>query len=196
MIRTVTPLAAMLALCAAANAQFIRGHIGRPAAMPAGVIPTPSLPFPGAPGAPSPTPPPRYLPRPYLGNAFNDRWGYSPYWPVWYDSDPMPEATYTPAPASAPVYVIVPQAPAAPPQPVELRATLNLTVPMRAHVTVGGKEVDAKVSPLILESPVLQAGQSYTFDVKVTWPSGDRTEERTRRVSVDAGDSKSLKYFQ
>jgi uncharacterized protein (TIGR03000 family) len=162
--------------------------------MPAGVIPTPSLPFPGAPGAPSPTPPPRVLPRPYLANSFYSPWGYSPYWPVWYDTDPLPAATNPVVPT--PVYVIVPQAPAVPTPPVELRATLNLTVPMRSHVSVGDKEVDAKVSPLSLESPPLQPGQSYTFDVKVTWPNGDRTEERTRSVTVDAGDSKSLKYFQ
>jgi uncharacterized protein (TIGR03000 family) len=195
MIRTVLPLAAALVACAAASAQPA-AHIGRGgrfAPQPAGVIPTPSLPFPGAPGAPSPTSPIRPLPRSFLrGGGWYDPWGYSAYWPVWYDTDPVP----TVANPVVPVYVPVPQPVTIPQPPPDVRARLALTVPSRAHVWLSGKEVDPNVSPLILESPPLQPGQSYTFDLKVTWPSGGKTEERTRTVKVDAGDQKTLAYFE
>jgi uncharacterized protein (TIGR03000 family) len=194
MIRTATPLAAVLAFCAAAAAQPVI-HNSHGHSFPGGVIPTPSLPFPGAPGAPSPTTPMPPRPRPYFGAMpYYGPWGYSPFWPVWYDTDLVPPVvnnTIVPVPVYVPAPVTTTPAP-----PPELRASLALTVPPRSHVWLGGKEVDANVSPLVLQSPVLQAGQSYTFDVKVTWPEGNKTEERTRTVSVEAGDQKSLAYMR
>jgi hypothetical protein len=62
-------------------------------------------------------------------------------------------------------------------------------------VLLAGTEVDAAVRPLILESPVLREGQSYTFDVKVSWIEGSKTEERGRKVTVEAGENKSLTYL-
>jgi len=193
MIRTVAPFAAVVALCATAAAQPVI-RVGT-APQPQGVISAPSLPTIGTPGAPSPTTPPRPLPRPYVVAApYYGPWGYSPFWPVWYDTDPVPVVTRS-VPVPVPVYTAPSQTTIVlPSQPTELRARLALTIPMRSRVWLGGKEMDSNASPVVLESPPLQQGQSYTFDVKVAWPNGDKTEERTRSVTVGAGDQTSLTY--
>jgi uncharacterized protein (TIGR03000 family) len=205
MIRTLAPLVVAGAVCAAAAAQppVIR-HGSRP--MPAGVISSPSLPIAGGVvgGVPSPTTPVRPLPRPFLaGNPYYWGWGggyyYPDYywpWPDMYNVEPTLPYTYRAAQFAAPVTYVTPTYPTvvAPAQPTELRARLAITVPMRARVWIGDREIDANAKPLVVESPPLQAGQSYTFDVKVTWPENGKTEERTRAVTVGAGEQTSLTY--
>jgi len=211
MIRALTPLAVVFALCATAAADTVIIRNGSPP-RPAGVISPPQLPTHGVPGSPSPTTPPTTLPRParvappiYYGGYYG-AYGYSPYWPVWYDTDPAgyagaPYPGYgmggyaAPAAYSAPVVNVPVQNTIVLPTPApDLKARLTLNIPMRSRVWLGGKEVDAKASPLVLESPPLQEGQSYTFDVKIAWPEGDKTEERARSVIVGAGDQTSLTY--
>jgi uncharacterized protein (TIGR03000 family) len=180
MIRTLPALAVVLAVCATAAAQPPVIRHGNQMTQPQGVITGPSLGFPGALTAPSPSGPAYPLPRQSrFATPYYNAWGYSPFWPVWYDTDPSQTTT-----------IVLPT------PPVELRARLALTVPLRSRVWMGGKEVDANAAPLVLESPPLRADQSYTFDVKVTFPDGDKTEERTRSVIVGAGDEKSLTYQQ
>jgi uncharacterized protein (TIGR03000 family) len=192
-MRTTAALALTLILCASTEAQvIIRTRPIRTAPQPVGVIPAPALGI--SPGAL--TPPgvmaPRPTPRPYLaGNPYYGLWGgYAPFWPGYYDAPLAPTVVNN--------YIPVPTAPAVtqtPPPPPELRARLTLHVPPGAKVWLAGKEVDAAASPLILESPVLSDEQSYTFDIKVTWFEGRTTEERTRQVTIHAGESKSLTYM-
>ena len=70
-----------------------------------------------------------------------------------------------------------------------------MNIPAGSRVWLADKEMDAAIAPLILESPVLKDGQTYSFDVKITWLEGRTTEERKRVVVVDAGEMKSLTYF-
>jgi len=194
MIRTLPVLAVALAVCATAAAQPVI-RTGNRVMQPQGVITGPTLGFPGALTAPSPSGPvypvPRAIRSPYYGP-----WGYSPFYPVWYDTDPLPPLSSSLIPAPVPVYTAPAQTTTIvlPTPPEELRARLSLSVPLRSRVWLGGKEVDANATPIVLESPPLRADQSYTFDVKVTFPDGSKTEERTRSVVVGAGDEKSLTY--
>jgi len=189
MIRTATALAACFLLAATAEAQLIvRPPPARP--KPAGVILPPSLPLPGGTLLDRPANTqvrPRFVANPLRPFAF-----YAPYWPVWDDSYEQQPAVvvnnFVPVPTPAPE----PAPP--PPPPPELRARLTLDVPAGAHVFLAGREVDAAIRPLILESPVLQSGQAYVFDVRVTWVEGRKTEERSRVVTVAAAESKSLTY--
>jgi len=159
---------------------------------PAGVIAPPALPIPGSLTPPGYTPPRPHL-RPFLApNPYFNSWGFAPYWPTWSETQPAVVNSFIPVP----VPTLPSPTPVAPPPPPELRARLTLTVPNGASVWLAGKELDANVKPLILESPILQPSQTYTFNLKVTWPEGQRTEERTRVVIVAAGDSKSLAYFR
>ena len=192
MIRILIALVAVLAP-GEALAQLITRPPVRPSRpQPAGVIPAPVLPLAG-----SPTPPgfatARSHPRPYLThNPYFGAWGYAPLWPVWYPEPPVVVNNIIPVP----VPTLPPPTPAAEPPAPELRARLSLTLPERAKVWMAGKEVDARATPVLLESPVLQPGQSYTFDLKLTWPGESRTEERERSVTVAAGDSKGLSFFK
>jgi uncharacterized protein (TIGR03000 family) len=200
MIRTLTPLLVAGAICATAAAQPTIVRRGSPP-QPAGVISAPSMPLPGAMvgPVPSPTTPARPLPRPFRpflggGLPYYGPWGYSPFWPVWYDTDPVPYVNSV-EPVPVPVYTAPPQTTVVlPTPPEEPRARLTLTAPLGSKVWLGGREVDANVHPLVLQSPPLREGQFYTFDVKVTWAENGKTEERTRTVTVAAGDETSLAY--
>jgi uncharacterized protein (TIGR03000 family) len=195
MIRTLPALTVALAACATAAAQPTIRHGNHVRLQPQGVITGPSLGFPGALVAPSPSGPVYPLPR-QVRSPYYGPWGYSPFYPVWYDTDPLPPLSSL-VPAPVPVYTAPAQTTTTivlPSPPEELRARLSLSVPLRSRVWLGGKEVDANASPVVLESPPLRADQSYTFDVKVTFPDGNKTEERTRSVVVGAGDEKSLTY--
>jgi uncharacterized protein (TIGR03000 family) len=77
----------------------------------------------------------------------------------------------------------------------DLRARLALDVPTNAKVWLAGNPVDTTVRPVVLESQVLGHGQTFTFDVRVTWPDGSKTEERTKTIAVDAGTRASITYF-
>jgi uncharacterized protein (TIGR03000 family) len=192
MIRTLALLAA-LAAASPAFAQLIARpapHVGRPA----GVIQPPQLTIPGQGTPPNATLPPRVPPlfRPQFSNPFFGALGYGGYWPDYYD-EPLVNNNVAP-PTAPPTTIIINTVAAPPPPPPELRSRLALTVPFRSTVYLSGKEVDSNANPIILESPVLQEGQSYTFHVKVTWTEGQNVEERSRSVTVEAGEQKSLTY--
>lgn len=183
MIRSLAILT-LFAACSQADAQFIIQTVPRP-----GVIQAPVLPLPGSPLQHSVVRPPQ--PRfksAVLAHPYYNLWGYAGYLP-WYEPTPATTVVnniYLPVPESA---IIVP------PPAAELRARLTLNIPPGSRVWLAGKEVDAAVAPLILESPVLREGQTYSFEVRVTWIEGRSTEERKRTVVVDAGDNKSLTHF-
>jgi uncharacterized protein (TIGR03000 family) len=193
MTRIAAALALVIAFCDCADAQVII-RTGRPrtrvAVVPMGVIQPPMLPVAGSPLQHNIFAPRHQVLRgPNVVNPYYFG-GYAPIWPVWYDMPP-------PAPTIVNNYIPAPAAPevALPPAPPpELRARLTLNVPSGAKVWLAGIEMDSAIAPLILESPVLEEGQTYTFDVKVTWIEGRDTEERARKVTVDAGASKSLTY--
>jgi uncharacterized protein (TIGR03000 family) len=191
MIRTSAALALVLALTASAWAQLIvRPPPDRP--QPAGVIQPPVVPFVGSNATPSPVPAIRPAPRPYLiANPFYDLWGYAPLWPAYYDMPPPAGPAYIPLPVRTEVTVVT-AAPAAAPAP--LRARLTLNIPNNAEVWVGGQSVNVAATPVVIESPNLEPGQRYNFDLRVAWKEPSGVQERKRTVTVDAGQSTSLTY--
>jgi len=196
MLRSSAALALLLIASAGAWAQLIARPpppVFRPAGLiqPGGVIQPPVVPFVGSNAVPSPTPPPRVLPRPFLApQPFNNLLGIAPYWPVWYDSEPIVTTNYIPFPVPTPA----PPPISAPPPPPDMKAKLVLNIPSNAEVWLADQQVDSGAQPLILESPELREGQRYAFNVKVKWKERDKMQERSRTVTVDAGESKSLTY--
>lgn len=188
MIRILAVSALLFAACSQADAQIII----RTSPRPAGVIQPPSLPLPGSPLQHMTVAPPRNTLRPaFVANPYYNWGGFAPYYPYypWYEDRPQTTiVNNVTLPAPQPVQV-------APSPPPELRARLTLNIPAGSKVWLAGNEMDAAIAPLILESPVLKDGQTYSFDVKVTWLEGRTTEERKRVVVVDAGEMKSLTYF-
>lgn len=160
--------------------------VAQPNLRPQGVIPPPVLPLAGSPTpAANLQPPPRHRPLTVHPNSILS--GYYPIWPGYYEPPAIFNTYIVPPAATAVAPVIAPKA--------ALRARLTLNVPTGAKVFLAGKEVDAAASPVVLESPVLEAGQVYSFDYRVTWPEGKATEERRRIVTVDAGDRKGVTYL-
>ena len=94
-----------------------------------------------------------------VANPFGGLSAYAPYWPAWYDTPPIVVNNLIPLPVPAPAPVMMLPLP-----PPELRTT-DLHVPLEPCV-LAGREVDAAAIPVILESPVLQEGQAYAFDVR------------------------------
>ncbi|HJZ92988.1 MAG TPA: hypothetical protein VKE40_19085 [Gemmataceae bacterium] len=201
MMRSLAASAAALAIGAAAHGQVFPRPATHIPPQPAGVIRPVSLPITGSLTPPSPTSPITPFPRrstnlfpgltPWAGG-----FSYGGLYPYYYD-DPYyyQPAVAAPVPPPQPVTNVTNLIVTTPEQPPELRARLNLNVPPNAKVLLAGKDVDTAAQPLVLESPVLKEGQKYTFDVKVSWREGDKTEERARVVAVDAGESKTLTYL-
>jgi uncharacterized protein (TIGR03000 family) len=189
MIRTLAPLGALLVLGLPAQAQVVR--TGRPV-QPAGVILPPQLPV-ANPASARPAPPMRpFRPTLFPNYGLFGYGGYYAYPFLPYDGDyERPTTTVV----NNYVTVSVPPVVAPPAPPAELRARLTLDIPPNAKVWLAGKPVDAAALPMVLESPALRPGQTYTFDVKIAWREGDKTQERTRRMTVEAGNGATVTYF-
>ncbi len=153
----------------------------RPTWQPAGIILPPQLPV-SAVGTARPNTPSLRAPNlRFPVGAFYG--GYDFGWPTW---------SYDPAPVVINNFIQTPSGTLPPPKPVEIRARLALTLPANAKVWLAGREVDAAARPLILESPPLQDGQLYSFDVKFSWTEGGKTAERSRKMIVGAGEQASI----
>lgn len=196
-----------LLVTSTASAQFSRGpHLGPP--NPGGFHITPSLPGPG------------YLPTtvvrqstlpltnppisPILGrNLFPGNYpnglygGFYSYYPAYgYEygyNQPNITINYNnvlPEPYVPPRNFAVP-----PPAPSEHPDTARLTlqVPSGAEVFLQGKKVDLTTNTF--ESPDLAPGESYTFDVRVTWMEKGKQVEQKRTLVMKAGERQSLQYI-
>lgn len=163
-------------------AQVVIRHAPRPA----GIIPPPQLPIPGAlQFGPPVVPTPVAKAPPYFATWL----GYPVLLPGWWEPPrPIVQNTIIVPPSEPPMAAVLP------PPREELRARLTLNVPSGARVWLAGREVDAAATPLILESPPLTEDQSYTFDLKITWVEGSAIEERRRSVKVPAGENRGLTY--
>lgn len=193
-ISTLTVVTILLAVTAPSQAQFSIGlRPPAPAPMLAGVPPAPAVPIPGQgfgrtnPSAPATSPYLRLNPLGFYS-------GYFPIYPSW-DEPENPRTVinniYYNNIAPMPQAVAIPRIP----PPVITKARLILKVPRDAEVTVSGKKMDAASGSVIVESPDLKPGERHLFDVKVTWKEGEKTEERTRQIRLEAGDEKSLSYY-
>ncbi|QJW95667.1 hypothetical protein [Frigoriglobus tundricola] len=75
----------------------------------------------------------------------------------------------------------------------EFPATLALQFPAAAEVWLDGKKVSGDAATeRVLKSPVLRPDQTYAFNVKARWTTGDKTYEATRVVKLGSGDRSRL----
>jgi len=72
-------------------------------------------------------------------------------------------------------------------------ARLTLRVPNGAEVYLQGKKVDLTTNTF--ESPDLAPGETYAFDVRVSWNENGKPVEEKRTLVMRAGERQSLQYL-
>jgi uncharacterized protein (TIGR03000 family) len=84
-----------------------------------------------------------------------------------------------------------------PPLPNEhpTTARLSLQVPSGASVWIQGKKVEMPGPLRVYESPELKMGETFAFDVRVTWIENGKTIEEKRTLTMNPGDFQSLQYI-
>lgn len=195
-MRSLWICSAVLAFTAQAEAQFggragpppppvpFRGMSPPPVIMPATVTRQSALPLIAPPISP-------------IMNRHQPIWGTFggfAYYPTYGYSQPNIIINYNytyPEPYVPPRnFAVPPPAPNAYPN----LARLTLSVPAGAEVYLAGKKIEMGTQRTF-ESPELKPGESYTFDVRVTWKENGKDVEEKRSLSIQAGELQSLQYI-
>jgi uncharacterized protein (TIGR03000 family) len=109
---------------------------------------------------------------------------------------PMLKRAWLPSLAAAVLWLANPVAPARADtagtsnQPVEI----SVRVPAGATIRFDGNATAQTGTERLFFSPPLRPGRDYTYDVRLRWTDGGRTVEKTRRLTVRAGDQIALDY--
>lgn len=113
----------------------------------------------------------------------------------------VPPAVYPPARPPATTsgldVPLVPRAlrePEPPPQPREAPAEVEVRVPAGAELWFGGVKTRQTGAVRLFQSPPVEVGQWYGYDVKARWTEDGKEVERTRHVSVTAGARSAVDF--
>jgi uncharacterized protein (TIGR03000 family) len=119
-----------------------------------------------------------YYSSPYLYRTYQDGiWAYHYYPPNTIYAPPAPPAARKEAPAKQ-------------------TAVLNIFVPVEdATVWIEGKKTDQKGMKRRFESPLLEHGASYLYEVRVEWMQNGKKVVRSEDIPVRAGRESSLHFF-
>jgi uncharacterized protein (TIGR03000 family) len=74
-------------------------------------------------------------------------------------------------------------------------ATVRVRVPAEARLYFGGELTSATGPERLFESPPLERGRNYRYEVKAVWDENGREVVRTRSVLVRAGESASVDFL-
>ena len=80
--------------------------------------------------------------------------------------------------------------------PVDNRAYFRVLVPADAQLWFENQPTTETGSVRIFNSPPLQPGHSYTYDVRAQWRQGSQTVTRHRQVEISPGDRISVDFRQ
>ena len=73
-------------------------------------------------------------------------------------------------------------------------ARLSLRVPLGAEVWLQGKKIEMG-SSRTFESPELNPGQTFAFDLRINWMENGKAVEEKRTLSMQPGDLQSLQFL-
>jgi uncharacterized protein (TIGR03000 family) len=73
------------------------------------------------------------------------------------------------------------------PESREAPAQIEVRVPAGAEVWFGGSKTRRTGTVRLFESPPLEPGKWFSYDVKARWTEGGKEVEQTRKVSIAAG---------
>ncbi|HEV3258243.1 MAG TPA: TIGR03000 domain-containing protein [Gemmataceae bacterium] len=86
----------------------------------------------------------------------------------------------------------IPRAVVSAPSASDKTAAIDIRTPADARVWIQGKETMQKGAVRRFVSPPLNSGQTYTYDVRVSWTRGGKQVTQDRRLQVRAGDRQSV----
>jgi uncharacterized protein (TIGR03000 family) len=95
---------------------------------------------------------------------------------------------------AAPDVPLVPRALREPEAPLPATAEIEVRVPADAELWFNGAKTRRTGAVRVFESPPLEPGANYTYDVKARWTEDGQEVERTLRVPVAAGVRKSVTF--
>src|SRR5262249_39993540 len=73
--------------------------------------------------------------------------------------------------------------------------SITLRVPDNAEVWIQGKKVDEKGTERRFNLPSLDPQVTYDYDIRVEWNENGHKKSDSTRMSVRAGDQKSISYI-
>jgi uncharacterized protein (TIGR03000 family) len=74
-------------------------------------------------------------------------------------------------------------------------AMIDVFLPPQAALTFQGQPTTEEGGVRVFQSPALEPGRTYTYDIRATWRTDDGREvSRTRRLSVSAGDHLTVDF--
>jgi uncharacterized protein (TIGR03000 family) len=80
------------------------------------------------------------------------------------------------------------------PDPLSTVALIDVFVPEGAEVWFNGAKTRQTGTRRGFESPPLEPGERYGYDVKARWKQDGKTVERTFHVPVNAGSHRSVDF--
>jgi uncharacterized protein (TIGR03000 family) len=78
----------------------------------------------------------------------------------------------------------------------ENTAMIGVRVPQNAEIWFDGQKTSRTGTVRQFETPPLQPGQEYGYDVRARWNENGRQIDRTRHVTVHAGDRFGLNFLE
>jgi uncharacterized protein (TIGR03000 family) len=134
----------------------------------------------------------------WWGGGYYNPWygdGYSGYayggYPSDYSSFYSGPATY-----SEDTQAYADQGPAGSMMANEDAAMIAVRVPPNADIWFDGEKTNQKGTVRQFETPALDPGHDYSYEVRARWNENGRNVERTRHVTVHAGDRIGLNFME
>lgn len=98
----------------------------------------------------------------------------------------VPAETETWAPPAAP--------PVVPPTATPTSASLQISLPAEARLLVGDYNTESTGSVRFFQSPPLDAGKTYAYELRADLNRGGRTITETKTIVVKAGQSANVDF--
>jgi uncharacterized protein (TIGR03000 family) len=136
-------------------------------------------------------------------NIYGGYWGWPYYYPYYYGySYPYYSYAYSPYAPSYNYYVNYPTAYSSPsswsqtPVPAN-RAYIQVIVPQPGtEIWFAGQDTITRGTTRMFQSPLLEPGREYHYDVRAAWTEGGQRVVQERRVDVSAGKVATVDFTQ
>jgi uncharacterized protein (TIGR03000 family) len=71
-----------------------------------------------------------------------------------------------------------------------------MQVPSEARIWFSGEETSQTGTERVFQSPLLESGRDFVYKLRIQWREGQKLIERTRDLTIRAGDHLTLSYVQ